>query len=351
MVSCVLDNITDVSNLELFMYTIEEYLRFTSQLPINTNNRLTDQYDESEYIAIQTRLMLLRKYTSKGKKNNVYFENVISEAIKIFPHSNKQLEQLNEEFNKTMQQQIEHILSDGTKLNIYETIETTMYGLYLHADADKIRQINKTHESIRFTCTRKYVTDVEKVILQLYETLKELGVTSNNLMGNTNQAPVLYLGDSKSEKQNIQKSSYWSNLYGHDATDDEIKNLVKGSTIEELLIFNTCLNFLDELKKSPIPIKILKKLVHPSTVKEWGDFSDAQKFYFSINNPGLSNTVRYSEDKTLAYMRILPNVEEAFVIDTPHVIVDLYEISLAKDFRGNWRVFSIGGHLDSKYKK
>ena len=52
MVSCVLDNITDVSNLELFMYTIEEYLRFTSQLPINTNNRLTDQYDESEYIAI-----------------------------------------------------------------------------------------------------------------------------------------------------------------------------------------------------------------------------------------------------------------------------------------------------------
>ena len=148
MVSCVLDNITDISNLELFMYTIEEYLRFTSQLPINTNNRLTDQYDESEYIAIQTRLMLLRKYTSKGKKNNVYFENVISEAIKIFPHSNKQLEQLNEEFNKTMQQQIEHILSDGTKLNIYETIETTMYGLYLHADADKIRQINKTHESI-----------------------------------------------------------------------------------------------------------------------------------------------------------------------------------------------------------
>ncbi len=346
-----MDNITNNSNLELFVYTIEEYLRFTSQLQINTNISLIKQYDEAEYIAIQTRLMLLRKYTSKAKKNNVYFENLISEATDKFPNAKKKFEQLNEDFNNIMQQQIEHILSDGTKLNIYETIEFSMYGLYLHADADKIKQINKTHESIRFACTRKYVSDIEKVILQLYETLKELGVTANDLIDNNNQAPVLYLGNSNSEKQNIQKSSYWSNLYGHDASDNEVKNLINESSTEDFLIFLTCVAFLNELKKSPIPIKNLKKLVYPTTVKNWDDFSEAQALYYSIKNPGLSNTVRYSEDKTLAYIRILPNVEEAFVVNTPHVIADLYEISLAKDFKGQWRVFSIGGHLESIYEK
>jgi len=295
--------------------------------------------------------MLLRKYTSKNNKNNVYFENVISDAISEFPNDREQFELLNKEFNNVMTQQLEHILSDGTKLNIYETIEVTMYGLYLHADAEKIKQINKTHETIRFACIRKYVYDIEKVILDLYNSLKKLGVATYNLRKSNNQAPALHLGSPDLERQDINKSSYWSNLYGHDATDEEIDNLLNSNTTEEALIFLMGVVFLDELKKTPIPIKTLRKLVYPSTVENWGDFSEAQALLSSIDNIGLSNTIRYSKDKTLAYIRMLPNVEEAFVINTPHAIADVYEISLAKDRNGQWRVFSIGGHLDSIYEK
>lgn len=79
-----MDDKTEISNLELFVYTIEEYLRFTTQLPINKNSSLVDQYDESEYIAIQTRLMLLRKYTSKGSKNDVYLKMLFQLQKNIF---------------------------------------------------------------------------------------------------------------------------------------------------------------------------------------------------------------------------------------------------------------------------
>lgn len=340
----------DNSNLELFIYTIDEYLRFTSQLPIEASTTLIDQYDEYEYVAIQTRLMLLRKYTSKGKHNNVYFENLTSEAITKFEDSKEQFEQLNSDFNNIMQQQMEHILSDGTKLNIYETIELCLYGLYLHADAAKINQINKTHESFRFACTRKYVIDIEKIILQLYETLKNLGVTAEVFTKNEH-ASVIFMGDSKTEKQDIKKSPYWNNLYGHDATDEEVVDIIHHSKIEEMIIITICTCFLNELKKQPLSLKALKQLVHPITIKDWGNFSEVQAACNGIVNPGISSMVRYSEDKTLAYVRILPNVDETYIVDSPHIIADLYEISLAKDKNGQWRVYSFGGHLDSIYEK
>lgn len=341
---------TEKSRLELFIYTLEEYLRFRKQLPLSTDD-ITSQYDESDYIAIQTRLMLLRKYTSKGKNNNVYFENLISDALTAFPDAKKRFENLNEEYCNIMQQQIEHVLSDGTKLNIYETIELTMYGLYLHADADKIMKINKTHDSIRFLCTRKFVIEIEKIVIDLYNALIELGITTNSLKENNEHAPIIYLGDSNSAEQKIRNSSFWNNLYGCDATDEELEKLVAKSTSEELLILHTCIEFLNMLKESPAPIKELKKLVHPSTTKAWGDFSEVQAMYRSICSPGFSNKIRYSDDKTLAYVRIFPNVQESFMINTPHIIADVYEVSLAKDFLGRWRVFSIGGHLDSIFEK
>lgn len=50
----------------------------------------------------------------------------------------------------------------------------------------------------------------------------------------------------------------------------------------------------------------------------------------------------------MAYVRIHPNVEEAFVINSPHIINDIYEISLVKDHgMVEWKIYSLGGHLDS----
>ena len=45
-------------------------------------------------------------------------------------------------------------------------------------------------------------------------------------------------------------------------------------------------------------------------------------------------------------MRILPNVDGAFIISTPHVLCEGYEIALGKWF-GKWKIYQLGGHLDS----
>ena len=48
-------------------------------------------------------------------------------------------------------------------------------------------------------------------------------------------------------------------------------------------------------------------------------------------------------------MRILPNVDGAFIISTPHVLCEGYEIALGKWF-GKWKIYQLGGHLDSIYE-
>ena len=52
-----------VNNFQLFLYTVDEYKRFADHLHVNNTDGLTGNYSEEDYIGIQVRLMLLRKYT------------------------------------------------------------------------------------------------------------------------------------------------------------------------------------------------------------------------------------------------------------------------------------------------
>ena len=50
--------------------------------------------------------------------------------IEKYPENKKELDILLNEYNKIEEQQLEYILTDGTKLNLYQTIEDVMYGMY-----------------------------------------------------------------------------------------------------------------------------------------------------------------------------------------------------------------------------
>ena len=92
----------------------------------------------------------------------------------------------------------------------------------------------------------------------------------------------------------------------------------------------------------------MDKLIFPPTKKDWKDYSEARKFFLEIKKPGISSKVRYNEQHTMAYVRIYPNVEDAFIINSPHITKDIYEISLVKDGgMAEWKIYSLGGHLDS----
>jgi hypothetical protein len=49
--------------LQLFVTTVKEYKRFAEQLPLNVSTPAPR--DEAVYIAVQTRLLLLRKYITE----------------------------------------------------------------------------------------------------------------------------------------------------------------------------------------------------------------------------------------------------------------------------------------------
>ena len=252
------------TNLQLFLFTVDEYKRFQNALPLQSNSALTDEYSETDYIGIQVRLMLLRKYFTGGKiLENVNIKKVIAEAQDNFPSSFGIFETILDDFKKIEHQQIEHLLSDGTKLSLYETIEDTVYGLYLHADENRINHLRNTTELIRFVCIRMYVVDVEKVVLRLYSALKECGVTSE-INSNSTRAPLIYLGDTNSNNQSITGSPHWSNMYGRDATEEDLQSIVDNLSLEEKKMLLLCMSFTEMLKSSPLQIKKLKKHIQIS---------------------------------------------------------------------------------------
>ena len=308
------DKLTN-SKLYLFLYTMKEYQRFSGEL---CSHELTADYDAESYVQINTKLILLRKYGSKGEP--VFIEEILDEMKKTYPHKSEEASKILNEYHEIINMQIEQILADGTKLNLYQTIEDVMYGLYLHADANRIQRLVQTDEQLRFACIRKYVEDFEKVLFKIIKCLRECGMDVEEI--HKEHASIIAFGN-QSESQNVVNSPFWSNMYGHDADDEE-------------------------LKKDVISVDLLDKLIFASTKKDWKDYSEAREFFLGIKNPGISSKVRYNEQHTMAYVRIHPNVEEAFVINSPHIINDIYEISLVKDHgMVEWKIYSLGGHLDS----
>lgn len=337
------------TNLTLFQYTVDEYIRFKKELPVTSPNSITDGYLEADYIGIQVRLMLLRKYFSGGKyPENVNIKKVVENAQLLFPSAYDKFKKILDEFELVEEQQLEHLLSDGSKLNLYTTVEDTVYGLYLHADQNRIQRLYCTTEQIRFVCIRKFVLEIEEIVLTLYALLKECGITAEIHLTDA-RSPMLYFGDTKSNTQSVTGSTYWGNVYGRDASDDDLKEIIEGISPEEKEILHLCTAFADALKTSPLQIKKLRKYIHPAVKSDWGDFTQAQTFFLSIPNPGYSTKVRYNEARDTAYVRFFPNVDEAFQINTPHIFSNVYEFALGKWF-GKWRIYSFGGHLDSIYK-
>lgn len=328
------------NKLYLFMYTMKEYQRFSKGL---SSHELTDDYNEETYVQINTKLILLRKYGSKGQP--VFVEEILEEIKRIYPHKSDDADNILIQYHRIVNMQIEQILADGTKLNLYQTIEDVMYGLYLHADANRIQRLLQTDEKIRFVCIRKYVEDFENVLYKIVECLEECGVDDEKIQ--KEHASIIAVGN-QNEKQDVRNSPFWSNLYGHDADDEELAQIFMQLEIEDIEILLRCNIFLEALKKEIVPIDILDKLIFPSTKKDWGNYSEAREFYLSIKNPGISSRVRYNEQHTMAYVRIHPQVDNPFVVSTPHIIKDIYEIALVKErSMSEWKIYSFGGHLDS----
>ena len=328
---------------QIFLYTIEEYKRFAKCLPVQNSEDAVAAYTEMDYVGVQVRLMLLRKYFSNN--GNVSFRNIIKEATEIFPDKKKELNHLSLIFDEIESQQFEHILADGTKIDIYKTIECVIYGLYLHADEEKIAKLEQTRESIRFFSTRKYLFEIEELIFKLYDFLKSNGTEPLKVSMGAH-SPVIYLGNPDENVQAITRSPYWNNLYGHNSTDDDINKIQENMHDDDVEIFAVCIGFVNEAQSSVLNIAKLRSYVFPQTYGKWRNFEEVRKILNNIPDIGFSSKIRYNKNRDTAYVRLFPNVREGFVVSTPHVIADSYEFELGI-WAGMWLIHSFRGDTNS----
>ena len=45
----------------------------------------------------------------------------------------------------------------------------------------------------------------------------------------------------------------------------------------------------------------------------------------------------------MASIRIFQRVDDLFIINTPHIIDDIYELNLIKTRKGEWKIYSMYG--------
>lgn len=337
---------SEVEGLKLFLYTVKEYKRFDNFFSMNKKHSIYDGYTEEEYIGIQTKLMLLRKYASKGVKNNVYLGNILELSSYKFPQKKDEFEKLKSKLISIEKNEMKTYLGNGKDLNLYSVIEDVMYGLYLHADCKKIDDLTKIDQSLLFVAVRKYVEDFELAVLDTYDLLNEL--VEDKYVKSFEKAPIIYLGDNKTVKKEISGSPYWSNMHGKDATSTELISISEKNTDEDNYIFNLCIKFIFEAQSDTYSVKTLESFVFPPTRGDWGDFSSLHKILMNEKDIGWSSKIRYNEKHDMAYFTVYRHVKEPFIVNTPHILSnDVCAITLVNTKKYGWRIYCIGEKKES----
>ncbi len=334
---------------ELFQTTVRDYKRFTQQLPINYSTALWRNFFDSTYVAVQTRLMLLRKYTRNGR-GNLYLSDIVTEAISCFPEHSDYLSEFQARFQHSCDQSLNHVLADGTERTLSESIDDTMYGLHLHADEERIHRIAQDNDLLRLYCVVTFVKGIEALVIELSDFLEVNGVRCIEEAHHF-RAPVIHLESRDSELRNVIGSPYWSNLIGSDMTleitDATSGDLLAQHTYEEWQMWATASAFMQLLAQEPFSYDEMKKVVFEPTISDWGDFSKAAAYYKTIPSPGMSSFIDYNEQRDVAYINVIPNIEKSLIIESPQIIAGVYVVTLVKDQRlGEWRVHAFGAHLD-----
>ena len=75
--------------------------------------------------------------------------------------------------------------------------------------------------------------------------------------------------------------------------------------------------------------------------KGWKNFEEVAKAVRAINNPGISSHVEHAENESYARIKILPNVDDAFIVTEPQLIHNpgacIYLVKRAE----KWKVYQL----------
>lgn len=335
----------DLRFLQLYITVIEEYKRIIVALPIEWDKDVYDISFEEHYAALNVRAFLIRKHINRSE--NVHIGSIINKAKNVIPREVDALADIFEEFKKGYNENVFQILESGEELDLRKTFDDIVYGLFLHADFERVKRMSLSGGYIQFYCLYKFVASIEKVMFRLYEVLKKHSLSDMRINKIEEAgAGVVLLDKTKNAQKNI--TGFWRNLYGREASSEEaIQHMLKGKTKTDLQIINYTMNFIENIMTGDLNIDSLKRLVYPSTTYDWGDFSEVKKIIHSFSGLGLGSEVRYNKYKDVAYSKIMHSVEKPLLIEQPHIIENVLVFTFIEDPQdGIWKIYNIGAPTD-----
>ena len=161
-----------LEQLSLFLYTMQNYERITTCLPISEELRSFDGISstvpaalnnfEQDSVAIDVRLMLQRKYFSY--KDAVQIGKLTHYLKRTNLVDKEAMNQFDEKLNELRNSEVELSLQDGTIVSgQVSNIEDATHGTLLHADRDRAERLINTPGDMRLLALSPFVSSVRCV--------------------------------------------------------------------------------------------------------------------------------------------------------------------------------------------
>lgn len=333
--------------LKIFLFTFEEYQRFTECF--NRIYSRDDLYQEDAYVFFQTRLLLIRKY--EAKNDPVYLKNVLEAFKTNNPEYLADVSALLQKIDEIENNQLEIYLSDGSKRNLRETVEDVLYGMYLHADINRIENLTKTNMSTYMFAVQKYVTFWESLLTETYNLINNR-INDKYSREEFEKASIIFTGTDNLQGQDIKSAPYWSNMRGRDAETDEVSTQLDKLSSEEKRILALVQSFFSELKKSNYSKQKLRKMILPVMKTYWGDFKTIHNEIADIDI-GFSSKVRFNDSHDIAHVLLFKHFppEGQIIIDQPQYSEDITAIYLKRGGdKSDWKIVSVNVEPDKLIK-
>lgn len=298
---------------------------------------------ESDEVALDTRLMLQRKYFQNSE--SIHFRKVVK-ALETFEETDTDdLAALRDYISEMRNTELEIGLGNGElRRETHQNIEDSTYGFLLHGDLDRARRVVSILKGSHILALRTPVLNREKLLLSLENAIRDTGLCSLSETTKEDFPSIIRFSATRDTDLAIRKSPQWSNLVGRDIGMDEIEACAEANSLDDNMAIAVATLFLSLLASHPLDSDALRKVTAPWTWLRWGDFSEAAAKYASFRYPAFSTCVQHEGGLNYAQIKLFENVEEPFVITEPQLVEAISFVTLGK-LHGEWKVL---GFVDGR---
>lgn len=327
----------------LYLYTIDIYKRLVGALPLDEGlvrfgvrsfSEIGDlELGDEAFAAVSMRLMLQRKYFVRGK--DLFLRRLLESAGRDFEAVKDRAASLSVCLRELNDRPIEFAFGDGAVVKgAYANAEDVTYGALLHADKERVENLISVPEWMRILALAPYIAGREQILLRFSELLRDAGVKP---LARGEGASAVVSFETEGAGRLIANSPFWQNLRGRDLGIEDIEGISQQASCDDREIIATVYRFIIALCRNPLDLNELNSIVATETLFGWGDFSQAARIV--DGDYGVSTRIRYQEDDA-ALVKLLPNVQDPFLIEGPQLIEGGREIVLVKR-GGSWKIWAM----------